>query len=110
MYVTSEVIFLGLGVARVIEWVKELAALYGTKRWPGRPSKLLMNLLFSGGAAIALSWGWHGQLGTAVICSLGISGVATTAHSVWSTLQATKDVYRMTVRDRIADATTRRRR
>jgi hypothetical protein len=108
MYLALEVVFLGLGVARVVEWVKELCAIIGTKRWPGRTSKMLMSLFLSGLALIVATFpGESWQLD--VICFLGIVGVATTAHAVWAALQATKDVYRLNITERLVHNTGRRR-
>jgi hypothetical protein len=99
-----KIIFLGLGVARLIEWVKELMGFAAfpkppMRNWPGRFSKMVLNMLFSGAATAAYceGRGWKNRL----LFFLGVSATATTAHTTWSTLAAARDLCRLPVMDRI---------
>jgi hypothetical protein len=101
------ILLTGLGIARVIEWVKELSTLAPWKRWPGRFSKMLMSMALAGAATAFFS---PAGVESILIFFFGVAAVATTAHEVWSTLAATRDCYRLQLQERIHAATRQRSR
>lgn len=81
-------ICVGLGAARLLEWAKPWVHL------DSRSTKPAVGALLSTGGAVALMR--RSRIERIVAVAAGANGVAMLAHQLFSSLQAQKDVHRLT--------------